>query len=466
MAFFIDPFSNANTEYQIPLNPPTFSKIPSEKAPWSGPTAATPSITDYGQSSAGFISTTQDIAADVTGPTAGKLAAEAGTKMFTEGKDFGNICSKLSVQEGTIVDATTGEALQSGFSAPSADQTNQRNNSPVPETITPTLKETRELKVILEYNAPARGDTNGNGPNAPDRVIFEAQPTLKEDRSASYDTQMTPVHHPGDIYKYKGTSARSWGLDAKLISRTTEEASKNVAYLNLIRSWVMPFHGEGTSKSYNAELGAPPPIITMSAYGPLIVGPVPCIVESYSINWPNNIDYVTDNKGNMIPVIIDVSMSLKESYSPAEYSGFDLKHYRRGELNQSFNRTIVAPKYSPDTDMSREDAKLRRQAGLGEGTPTPETGPIDSSTIKNITAVNGYETDNDGNKISEDPASRPNAIPTLDQAIAGQQAALTGVVADYKTTNNLVPDAKIPKDVMRTLEKKAIDIYLATPTGP
>lgn len=464
MATFPNYAPDIDTEFQSVIVPPVFSKIPSEKAPWSGPAAATPSLTEYGQSSAGFVSTTQDIAADVSGPTAGKLAAEAGTKMFTEGKDFGNICSKLSVQDGAIVDGVSGKALQADLKAPTADQTNQRNNTPV--TTTPTLQETRALKVILKYNAPARGDSNDGGPAAPDEVIFEAQPTLKEDRSASYDTQMTPVHHPGDIYKYKGTSARSWGLDAKLISRTTEEASTNVAYLNLIRSWVMPFHGEGTSKSYNAELGAPPPIITMSAYGPLIVGPVPCIVESYSINWPNNIDYVTDNKGNMIPVIIDVSMSLKESYSPAEYSGFDLKHYRRGELNQSFNRTIVAPKYSPDTDMSREDAKLRRQAGLGEGTPTPETGPIDSSTIKNITAVNGYETDNDGNKISEDPASRPNAVPTLDQAIAGQQAALTSVVADYKTTNNLVPDAKIPKDVMRTLEKKAIDQYLANPPGP
>lgn len=182
-------------------------------------------------------------------------------------------------------------------------------------------------------------------------VTFVVSPTISENREAEY-TPFQPLQHPGEILKYKGTSSRSWGVHGKLISRNSIEATQNLQYINMIRSWVMPFYGNGTgtdptTKSY---LGAPPPILTLTAYGPKMVGPVKCVLMSYNWDWPNDCDYIyaIDDDGNTVPfpVVVEVTLSLKESWSPAEYSKFNLMQYRLGNMSGAFGGTFAQPQSS------------------------------------------------------------------------------------------------------------------------
>lgn len=171
-------------------------------------------------------------------------------------------------------------------------------------------------------------------------VTFEAMPTISEGRSASYDP-VSVLHHPGDILKYKSSSSRSWTISAKLISRTPQEAEENLSSINKIRAWVMPFYGMGTgSNGATARyLGAPPPILTLTAYGNTMIGPVKCVLESYSWDWPNDVDYIPAGTGSApvpFPAIVSISLTLKESFSPAEYSGFDILSYRAGDMQAAF----------------------------------------------------------------------------------------------------------------------------------
>jgi hypothetical protein len=171
-------------------------------------------------------------------------------------------------------------------------------------------------------------------------VTFEAMPTISESRSASYDP-VSVLHHPGDILKYKSSSARSWGIDVKLISRTPQEAAMNLNSINKIRAWVMPFYGMGTGSNgaTSRYLGAPPPILTLTAYGDTMIGPVKCVLESYSWTWPNDVDYIPAGTGSSpvpFPAIVSLTLTLKESFSPAEYSGFDILSYRAGDMKAAF----------------------------------------------------------------------------------------------------------------------------------
>ena len=181
-----------------------------------------------------------------------------------------------------------------------------------------------------------------------DKIVLVVMPTISEDRSATYKS-FSPLHHPGEIMKYESTSSRSWRLEAKLISRTSEEASQNVKDLNIIRSWVMPFYGEGTAnRGVSAFLGAPPCILTLTGYGQQNIGPVKTVLENYSTSWPNDIDYIQtlpDAQGVSIPfpVIMTVSLSLKETWSPAEYSGFDILEYRAGNMTAAFTAVSAKP---------------------------------------------------------------------------------------------------------------------------
>jgi hypothetical protein len=239
-----------------------------------------------------------------------------------------------------------------GASATIADRQSQRGllemmtqpgTSRLPANQTGGISEnkTNELKVKLtsqQFN---------------ETVTFEVMPSITENRAASYE-EFTPLHHPGDILKYRSTTARSWTISTKLISRNVEEATKNLNIINVIRSWVMPFYGLGTErdKTTNQFLGGPPPILTLSAYGKKMIGPVSCILENYSWEFPNNVDYLPaypdgpNGAPSPFPVVLNISLNLKESISPAEYSGFDLVKYKNGDMPGAFTAVSMSEQKS------------------------------------------------------------------------------------------------------------------------
>lgn len=74
-------------------------------------------------------------------------------------------------------------------------------------------------------------------------VVFDASPELMEGRAVNY-TPLEPVHSPGQMMIYKNTQARTFELsDVKFISRSREEASRNIEKIQIIRSWTMPAFG-------------------------------------------------------------------------------------------------------------------------------------------------------------------------------------------------------------------------------
>lgn len=172
-------------------------------------------------------------------------------------------------------------------------------------------------------------------------IKFRVSPRVSETRSAQY-SEINLIHHPGSILKYERTSSRSWGITAKLVSRNQQEASENQNILNVIRGWVMPYYGAGTEQNDPDKLGAPPPILLFSGYGPSNIGKIPVVIENYSTDWPNDCDYVPTMTGDPFPVIMDITVNIKESYSPAEYSNFNLFAYKSGWLSEAFKGTQVA----------------------------------------------------------------------------------------------------------------------------
>lgn len=140
-----------------------------------------------------------------------------------------------------------------------------------------------------------------------DVVIFEASSPLDESRTAHYEG-MNIMHLPTDIQSFKNTSARSFGITAKLVSRNAVEASINARYVDFIRSWVLPDFG-GT--------GATPPIVKLSAFRNRNIREVPCVIKSYSIHYPDDVDWIFDGQDPM-PVIGSISVTLEEAWSPAQ----------------------------------------------------------------------------------------------------------------------------------------------------
>lgn len=198
-----------------------------------------------------------------------------------------------------------------------------------------------------------------------DYVRFDVSPRVSESRQANYH-EINITHHPGTILKYEKTSSRSWTISARFVSRTQEEATINQEDLNIIRSWVMPFYGGGTEKNDPSMLGAPPPVLKLSGYGAKNISPIPVVLESYSTSWPNDIDYLPTNTGDPFPVIMEIELTLKESYSPAEYSKFNLFAYKTGDLSEAFSGAKFEAKTSAGAANEKSDTS--EPSVLGGGT--------------------------------------------------------------------------------------------------
>lgn len=89
------------------------------------------------------------------------------------------------------------------------------------------------------------------GPNG--RVVFDASPTLSEDGGANYDGYGI-VHLPSSLYAYRNSDGRRFGVTGQFISRNEAEAKRNIAFLDLLRSWRLPDFG---------STGATPPILKL-----------------------------------------------------------------------------------------------------------------------------------------------------------------------------------------------------------
>jgi hypothetical protein len=308
-------------------------------------------INDASQTVGEVISQTESAPSLITSnygiPSSAQKAGEAIDKVVNQGnaKNFNSITQQVKMvyenNQIAIKEASTNRLLgKVGQKDPPHPPANFLNSKKTPPM--------SEMKVTITQEPFGFMD-----------VVFDVMPTIDEGRSAQYDP-FSPLHHPGEILKYKSTSSRSWTVNGRLISRNVEEATKNLMMVNTIRTWVMPYYGEGTKRTDPYLLGAPPPILTLTAYGKNMIGPVKCVLESYSISWPNDVDYLpaTDadtGENRPFPVVLNVTVNLKEAWSPAEYSGFSIRDYQFGNMPLAFsaiNRTGQDKK--PQTSVMSE----------------------------------------------------------------------------------------------------------------
>lgn len=118
------------------------------------------------------------------------------------------------------------------------------------------MENSNAYKVRLEsYN-------HGTSSVPSSEVRFDVMPAISESIQVEYQP-IDPIHMPGSFYVYKGTKSSTYEMsDVKLISRTSQEASMNQAYLKLLRGWTKPFFGFGTESG----VAGPPKSVTQYEY--------------------------------------------------------------------------------------------------------------------------------------------------------------------------------------------------------
>lgn len=227
------------------------------------------------------------------------------------------------------------------------------------------------------------------------QVAFDVTPNFTESGSVEY-SPVNPVHMPGSVQVYKHTNSRTFEIGARLISRSVADAMKNMAYLQKLRAWRLPYFGmtdtltnandqarktntsnqlgqtgessltdeqRNTIQKYRVQTegvqlrGAPPDVLYLYAYSnnqiddrnnsggiftPVNINRVPVVMTNLSITYPEDVDYIPvydTSRANPdltftqpFPIRLDVQVSLAETHSPREFEKFDLAAYKNGNL--------------------------------------------------------------------------------------------------------------------------------------
>lgn len=164
-------------------------------------------------------------------------------------------------------------------------------------------------------------------------VNFKVAPEISESKSVNY-IEVSEIRKAGSIMVFIGSPSRNFTINAKLVSRTQEEAAENFKKLNLMKSWAMPdndYESEGIGGDRIDSMA--PTVLYIYGYGRNFKG-VQVVMKSINHEYPTDVDYIPIAQGSKtkMPIIMPVSMTFQEIRSGEELQHFDINAYKLGQL--------------------------------------------------------------------------------------------------------------------------------------
>ena len=164
-------------------------------------------------------------------------------------------------------------------------------------------------------------------------LVFPFTPTIIVAHSANYQA-ITPTHTNYPYFAYQNSQVDQIVITGDFFVQNGVEAEYWVAALHYLRSATKMFYG-GEAET----LGAPPPVVKLNGYGDFIFNNVPVVVTNFTVDLPQDVDYIATGLGK--------AMSTEKSISGA--AGQTIKEKRDSVSwapTQSLITVTVQPLYS------------------------------------------------------------------------------------------------------------------------
>ena len=170
------------------------------------------------------------------------------------------------------------------------------------------------------------------------RMIFPFTPSVIFSHSASYSS-MQPVHTNYPFYNYQKLRWDAITVSGDFFVETNADAEYWVAAVTFLRTLTKMFYGDN-----GANTGNPPPITKLNGYGEYVFKNVPCVVTSFNVDLPQDVDYMKTNiqgevegtpdtaPGTWVPAQSLMAVTLQPIYSRAHVEQFSLQDFVSGKL--------------------------------------------------------------------------------------------------------------------------------------
>lgn len=157
-------------------------------------------------------------------------------------------------------------------------------------------------------------------------VAWLYRPLVDISRSANYDP-IQIVHSIQDFKAFRNNSSATVTITGQFSAQTIEEGKYTLAVLHFMSTArLMAFGSEGS-----VPTGMPPPVLSLSGYGPNKMNDIPVILESFNETMPQDVDYIKVD-GNDVPTLMNIAITLSVMLAPEQLRYFSLDSFASGNI--------------------------------------------------------------------------------------------------------------------------------------
>jgi hypothetical protein len=176
--------------------------------------------------------------------------------------------------------------------------------------------------------------------------VFPYTPTITIQHSAAYQ-QLDPAHNNYPFQAYGNSKIDDMQISGDFYCENVTDAKYWIASVHYLRSVTKMHYGQSKNQ------GAPPPVVKLNGYGDYVFKDVPVIVRQFSVEMPNDVDYMateiaptnfdmipgmpdmsqfeTESKVSRVPVKSRFTVSVQPLYSREQVRQFSLDKFVKGD---------------------------------------------------------------------------------------------------------------------------------------
>lgn len=155
-------------------------------------------------------------------------------------------------------------------------------------------------------------------------MIFPYTPQIIFGASASY-SQIKPTHSNYPFPTYQSSQPDQLNIVGDFYIEGAAEGLYWCACVHYLRSITKMAYGNTSNR------GAPPPLCSLNGYGDYVFKNVPIVVSQFTIDLPNDVDYIYIPETNTwAPTRSTINVTVIPTYSRREVQGFSLDRFVKG----------------------------------------------------------------------------------------------------------------------------------------
>lgn len=160
-----------------------------------------------------------------------------------------------------------------------------------------------------------------------DGFMFPYTPQIILEHQAHYNS-LHPTHSNYPFPAYQNSQVSAMTLIGDFFVENEQEGAYWIAAVHYLRSVTKMAYGA------SSNAGSPPPVVKLNGYGDYVFKDVPVTVQMFTVELPNDVDYIQvglGENGSWVPTRSSISVVLQPTYSRKSVTNFSLDAFVNGQ---------------------------------------------------------------------------------------------------------------------------------------